>query len=130
MELHIAENMEEPSRTQAMIHSCGLKGVEIVSLSSLLRKSVPMEEVKKKTIDSFESVFALKTEQIYHRSSRRPILFRSFPLSSEERPVPPPVYSPVTVGQRRKSPRVSFANMTYKACSRGFAEDDFHRWHQ
>jgi lipoyl(octanoyl) transferase len=47
-----------------MIHSCGLKNVQIVSLSSLLRKSVPMEEVKKKTIDSFESVFALKTEQI------------------------------------------------------------------
>ncbi len=47
-----------------MIHSCGLKNVQIVSLSSLLRKSVPMEEVKKKTIDSFERVFALKTEQI------------------------------------------------------------------
>ena len=47
-----------------MIHSCGLKNVQIVSLSSLLRKSVPMEEVKKKTIDSFENVFALKTEQI------------------------------------------------------------------
>ncbi|HYQ60642.1 MAG TPA: lipoyl(octanoyl) transferase LipB [Desulfatiglandales bacterium] len=47
-----------------MIYSCGLKGVEIVSLSSLLRKSVPMEEVKKKTIRSFEDVFALKTEPI------------------------------------------------------------------
>jgi len=47
-----------------MIHSCGLKGVEIVSLSSLLRRSVPMEEVKKKTIESFEDVFALKTEPI------------------------------------------------------------------
>jgi lipoate-protein ligase B len=47
-----------------MIHSCGLKNVQIVSLSSLLRKSVPMEEVKKKTIDSFEDVFGLKTEQI------------------------------------------------------------------
>jgi lipoyl(octanoyl) transferase len=47
-----------------MIHSCGLKNVQIVSLSSLLRKSVPMEEVKKKTIDSFEDVFALKTMQI------------------------------------------------------------------
>ena len=47
-----------------MIHSCGLKNVQIVSLSSLLRKSVPMEEVKKKTIDFFEDVFGLKTEQI------------------------------------------------------------------
>ena len=47
-----------------MIYSCGLKGVEIVSLSSLLRKSVPMEEVKKKTIASFEEVFALKTEPV------------------------------------------------------------------
>src|SRR5512136_519279 len=47
-----------------MIHSCGLKGVKIVSLSSLLRRGIPMEEVKKKTIDSFESVFTLKTEQI------------------------------------------------------------------
>lgn len=47
-----------------MIHSCGLKGVKIVSLSSLLRKSIPMEEVKKKTITSFEDVFDLKTEQI------------------------------------------------------------------
>ena len=47
-----------------MIHSCGLKGVTIVSLSSLLRRAIPMEEVKKKTIDSFESVFTLKTEQI------------------------------------------------------------------
>jgi lipoyl(octanoyl) transferase len=47
-----------------MIHSCGLKNVQIVSLSSLLRRGVPMEEVKKKTIDSFEAVFALKTEQI------------------------------------------------------------------
>jgi lipoate-protein ligase B len=45
-----------------MIYSCGLKGVEIVSLSSLLRRGVPMEEVKKKIIDSFEAVFALKTE--------------------------------------------------------------------
>ena len=47
-----------------MIHSCGLKGVKIVSLSSLLRKSIPMEEVKKKTIASFEDVFNLKTEQV------------------------------------------------------------------
>jgi lipoate-protein ligase B len=47
-----------------MIHSCGLKGVQIVSLSSLLRRPVSMEDVKKKTIDSFEEVFALKTEQI------------------------------------------------------------------
>jgi lipoyl(octanoyl) transferase len=47
-----------------MIHSCGLKGVTIVSLSSLLRRAIPMEEVKKKTIDSIESVFTLKTEQI------------------------------------------------------------------
>jgi lipoyl(octanoyl) transferase len=47
-----------------MIHSCGLKGVTIVSLSSLLRRSIPMEEVKKKTIASFEDVFALKTEQV------------------------------------------------------------------
>jgi len=47
-----------------MIHSCGLKNVQIVSLSSLLRKGVPMEEVKKKTIDSFESVFALENKQI------------------------------------------------------------------
>jgi len=47
-----------------MIHSCGLKGVRIVSLSSLLRRSIPMEEVKKKTIDSFEEVFDLKTEQV------------------------------------------------------------------
>jgi len=47
-----------------MIHSCGLKGVKIVSLSSLLRKSIPMEEVKKKTIASFEDVFDLKTEQV------------------------------------------------------------------
>ena len=46
-----------------MIHSCGLKGVKIVSLSSLLRKSIPMEEVKKKTITSFEEVFNLETEQ-------------------------------------------------------------------
>lgn len=47
-----------------MIHSCGLKGVRIVSLSSLLRRSLPMEEVKKRTIDSFEEVFDLKTEQV------------------------------------------------------------------
>jgi lipoyl(octanoyl) transferase len=47
-----------------MIHSCGLKGVEIVSLSSLLRRGVSMDEVKKKTITSLESVFALKAEQI------------------------------------------------------------------
>ncbi len=47
-----------------MIHSCGLKNVQIVSLSSLLRKSVPIEEVKKKTIDSFESLFALENKQI------------------------------------------------------------------
>jgi lipoyl(octanoyl) transferase len=47
-----------------MIHSCGLKGVEIVSLSSLLRRSISMEEVKKKTIASFERVFALNTEQL------------------------------------------------------------------
>jgi lipoyl(octanoyl) transferase len=47
-----------------MIHSCGLKGVEIVSLSSLLRRSISMEEVKKKTIVSFERVFALNTEQL------------------------------------------------------------------
>jgi lipoyl(octanoyl) transferase len=46
-----------------MIYSCGLKGVEIVSLSSLLRRSISMEEVKKRTIDSFESVFHLKAEQ-------------------------------------------------------------------
>jgi len=48
-----------------MIHSCGLKGVEIVSLSSLLRRSISMEEVKKKTITSFEDVFDLKTEQVF-----------------------------------------------------------------
>ncbi len=48
----------------SMIYSCGLKDVEIVSLSSLLRRGVSMEEVKKKTIASFEDVFALKTEQI------------------------------------------------------------------
>jgi len=47
-----------------MIYSCGLKGVEIVSLSSLLRRGISMEEVKKKTIDSFEDVFGLKTEPI------------------------------------------------------------------
>jgi lipoate-protein ligase B len=47
-----------------MIHSCGLKGVKIVSLSSLLHRSIPMEEVKKRTIDSFEDVFDLKTEQV------------------------------------------------------------------
>jgi len=47
-----------------MIYSCGLKGVEIVSISSLLRRGISMEEVKKKTIDSFEDVFGLKTEQI------------------------------------------------------------------
>jgi lipoate-protein ligase B len=47
-----------------MIYSCGLKGVEIVSLSSLLRRSIPIEEVKKKTIDSFENLFALKTKPI------------------------------------------------------------------
>ena len=47
-----------------MIHSCGLKGVEIVSLSSLLQRSISMEEVKKKTIISFEDVFDLKTEKI------------------------------------------------------------------
>jgi len=47
-----------------MIYSCGLKGVEIVSLSSLLHKSVSMDEVKKKTISSLEDVFALKTEPI------------------------------------------------------------------
>src|SRR4030042_161645 len=47
-----------------MIHSCGLKGVKIVSLSSLLRKSISMEEVKKKTVASFEDVFTLKTEQV------------------------------------------------------------------
>jgi lipoate-protein ligase B len=47
-----------------MIYSCGLKGVEIVSLSSLLRKSISVEEVKRKTIASFEGVFALKTELI------------------------------------------------------------------
>jgi lipoyl(octanoyl) transferase len=46
-----------------MIYSCGLKGVEIVSLSSLLRRSISMEEVKKRTIDSFESAFHLKAEQ-------------------------------------------------------------------
>jgi len=46
-----------------MIHSCGLKGVKIVSLSSLLRKSISMEEVKRKTITSFEEVFNLETEQ-------------------------------------------------------------------
>jgi lipoyl(octanoyl) transferase len=46
-----------------MIYSCGLKGVEIVSLSSLLRRTISMEEVKKKTIDSFESLFELKAEQ-------------------------------------------------------------------
>jgi lipoate-protein ligase B len=47
-----------------MIHSCGLKGVEIVSLSSLLRRSISLEEVKKKTVASFEDVFALKIEMI------------------------------------------------------------------
>jgi lipoyl(octanoyl) transferase len=47
-----------------MIYSCGLKGVEIVSLSSLLRRGVSMEEVKNKTIDSFEDVFNLKTDQV------------------------------------------------------------------
>jgi lipoyl(octanoyl) transferase len=47
-----------------MIYSCGLKGVEIVSLSSLLRRSISMEEVIKKTIDCFESVFDLKAEPI------------------------------------------------------------------
>jgi lipoyl(octanoyl) transferase len=46
-----------------MIYSCGLKGVEIVSLSSLLRRSISMEEVKMKAIHSFESVFDLKAEQ-------------------------------------------------------------------
>jgi lipoyl(octanoyl) transferase len=46
-----------------MIYSCGLKGVEIVSLSSLLRRSISMEEVKNKTIDSFEKVFDLRAEQ-------------------------------------------------------------------
>jgi lipoyl(octanoyl) transferase len=46
-----------------MIYSCGLKGVEIVSLSSLLRRSISMEEVKNRTIDSFEKVFDLKAEQ-------------------------------------------------------------------
>lgn len=47
-----------------MIYSCGLKGVKIVSLSSLLRRSIPMEEAKKRTIDSFEEVFGLKTDQV------------------------------------------------------------------
>ncbi len=47
-----------------MIHSCGLKGVEIVSLCSLLRRAVPMQEVKKKTVVCFEEVFDLKTEPI------------------------------------------------------------------
>ena len=47
-----------------MINSCGLKGVEIVSLSSLLRRSIPLEDVKKKTVASFVDVFALKTEYI------------------------------------------------------------------
>jgi len=47
-----------------MIHSCGLKGVEIVSLSSLVHRSISMEEVKKKTIASFEDVFDLKTEKL------------------------------------------------------------------
>jgi lipoate-protein ligase B len=47
-----------------MIHSCGLKGVKIVSLSSLLRRSISMEEVKKKSIVSFEDVFDLKTEEL------------------------------------------------------------------
>ena len=47
-----------------MIHSCGLKGVEIVSLSSLLRRSIPLEEVKKKIVTSFEDVFALENKQI------------------------------------------------------------------
>jgi lipoate-protein ligase B len=48
-----------------MIHSCGLKGVEIVSLSSLLCRSIPLEEAKKKTISSFEDVFTLENKQIY-----------------------------------------------------------------
>jgi lipoate-protein ligase B len=47
-----------------MIHSCGLKGIEIVSLSSLLRRSIPLEEVKKKIVTSFEDVFALENKQI------------------------------------------------------------------
>jgi lipoyl(octanoyl) transferase len=47
-----------------MIYSCGLKGVEIVSMSSLLRRGISMEEVKKKTIDSFENVFNLQTDQV------------------------------------------------------------------
>ena len=46
------------------IHSCGLNRVEIVSLSSLLRKSIPMQEVKMRTVEFFEDVFDLKTGQV------------------------------------------------------------------
>jgi len=47
-----------------MIHSCGLKNVQILSLSSLLRRRIPLEEVKKKTVTCFEDIFDLKTEHI------------------------------------------------------------------
>jgi len=43
----------------SMIRSCGIKGVEITTLSKLLKKTIDIDEAKEKIIDSFCSVFGI-----------------------------------------------------------------------
>lgn len=47
-----------------LIHPCGLKGVKVSSMSSLLGKEIPLEEIRDKAILFFEEVFDLSLERM------------------------------------------------------------------
>lgn len=47
-----------------LIHPCGLKGVKATSMSAILERAIPFEEIKDKTVYYFEEVFGLSIESM------------------------------------------------------------------
>ncbi len=68
-----------------LIHPCGLKGVKVSSISSLLGRKIPLEEVRDKATLFFEEVFDLSMERMEMDAflSIVPSFGPSIPLSVE-----------------------------------------------
>ncbi len=58
----LALNVDVDLSYYNMIHSCGLKGVPVLSLTGILERHVPLEEVKGKTVAAIEYVLGLQSE--------------------------------------------------------------------
>lgn len=44
----------------SLVNPCGLKGIQMTSLKELLRKEIPMDEIKSRIIQAFKDVFCLE----------------------------------------------------------------------